>query len=119
MTDNFTGRRIFVLEDEPIIAMMIEDILSDLGADVCGPSSTIEEALSLASTEAFDAALLDLNVNGSSSAPVADVLARRSIPFAFATGYGANTTDSHPHAPILTKPYGPSEIAQTLRRLLD
>ena len=65
-------KRILVVEDEALIAVMVEDMLSDMGSDIVGPASTIDEALQLARTEAIDAAVLDVNVRGQRIDPVAE-----------------------------------------------
>jgi len=81
------GRRILVLEDEPLIAMFLEDILTDLGCIVIGPALDIAQATTLVRDSAIDAAILDVNVGDSTSQPVADLLRARNIPFLVASGY--------------------------------
>ncbi len=114
------GSRILVLEDEMIVLVMIEDLLDDLGCTVVGPAATVAEALTLAEAGGFDAALLDLNLGrGTTSYPVADVLARRGVPFAFVTGYSADVlTPPHDGRPILEKPFWGDALANVLKRLI-
>lgn len=81
-------RRILVVEDEIMIAILIEDMLETLGCDVVGPASRLDEALRLAREVAFDAAILDVTIRGGQSFPVAEVLQERNIPFVLASGYG-------------------------------
>lgn len=99
------GKHILVLEDEPIIAFALEDQLLDEGAIVTVHCS-LDNGLEAAKTEPFDFAILDVNLHGQRSYPLAYALTERSIPFAFATGYG---DAEHPadlwHVPTLTKPY--------------
>ena len=82
------GKRILVVEDEALIAVMVEDMLTDMGSNVIGPAATIEAALRLARSEELDAAVLDVNVRGERIDPVAEALMARGVPVLFATGYG-------------------------------
>ena len=84
-----TRCRILVVEDEAIIAMLVEEMVLDFGSEVVGPAAKMDEALRLASHAPLDAAILDVNVGGVVVVPVADVLQQRGIPIIFATGYGA------------------------------
>ena len=109
------GKRILLVEDEPIVAMMAADIIEELGATVVGPAMTLAAALSLSQTAEIDAAVLDINLNGLRSDPAAEALARRRIPFVFATGYGAPGAGAASGAPVLDKPYTEQalKLAQT------
>lgn len=113
------GRRILVVEDEALVAMLVEDALLDAGATVLGPAATVAEALALLEREAPpDAAVLDLNLAGETSTPVADALAARGLPFVIATGYGASgLPPGHADVPVLAKPYDPDELTRVLGRL--
>lgn len=84
---NFEGKRILVLEDEPLIAMLLEDILGDLGCIVVGPALDLPAAELLACQERIDAAILDFHVGDRTSLPVAELLQARKIPFVVASGY--------------------------------
>ncbi|MFP5077993.1 response regulator [Rhizobium sp. YIM 134829] len=108
-----------MVEDEMLIAMTLEDALIDLGLEVIGIAMHLDEALTLASTERIDVAVLDINLDGRRSYPVADKLQARGIPFIFASGYGHtedNTT--FPAAPTLSKPYKTNDLAEALARVL-
>lgn len=110
-----SGRRILVVEDEALVAMLVEDALLDAGATVLGPVASVQEALVLLETETPDVAVLDLNLAGEVSTPVADVLAARGIPFVVATGYGADgLPPGHANAPVLAKPYDPDDLTRAL-----
>ena len=112
-----TGRRVLVVEDEALVAMLVEDALLDAGAAVLGPAATVSEALLLLGKENPDVAVLDLNLAGETSTPVADVLAQRGVPFVVATGYGAEgLPPSHAHVPVLAKPYDPDDLTAALGR---
>ena len=114
------GRRILVLEDEPLVLIELEDTLVDLGYMVVGAARTLSQALEFAESTSVDAAILDVNISGEFSTPVADVLSDRNIPIVFATGY---TSERMPpryerHARI-NKPYDRRALDQALRRVLD
>ena len=112
------GRRILIVEDEALVAMLVEDALLDAGAEVIGPVATVAEAMALLDAAAPDAAVLDLNLAGETSTPVADVLANRGVPFVVATGYGADgLPPGHARVPVLAKPYDPDDLTATLVRL--
>jgi CheY-like chemotaxis protein len=119
MSAALRGRRILVVEDEALVAMLVEDALIDAGCDVIGPVATVAEALSLLDAgDVPEAAVLDLNLAGETSAPVADALASRGVPFVVATGYGAaGLPPEHKSAPVLAKPYDPAELTAALARL--
>jgi len=105
--DGLAGKRILVVEDESLVAMLIETILEDLGCAPIGPAASVEEGLGLVNGEtAIDAALLDVNVGGQQVFPVAEALAARGVPFVFSTGYGeAGLPDSWRGRPTLQKPF--------------
>ena len=86
--------RILVVEDEAMIAMLVEEMVLDFGSEVVGPAAKMEEALRLASDASLDAAILDVNVGGAVVYPVADLLRARGVPIIFATGYGAGELPS-------------------------
>jgi CheY-like chemotaxis protein len=112
------GRRILIVEDEALVAMLVEDALLDAGAEVIGPVATVAEAMALLETAPLDAAVLDLNLAGETSTPVADALATRGVPFVVATGYGAEgLPPGHSAVPVLAKPYDPDELTGTLSRI--
>lgn len=115
---SLSGKRVLVLEDEALIAAMVEDMLTDLGVAVVGPAATIERALSLANNEDLDAALLDVNIRSARAYPVAAVLNARGIPVVFATGYGKSGVEPSNPATILEKPYTQEKLADALRHAL-
>ena len=100
-----TGNRILLVEDEILVAMMMKDILSELGFVVIGPFSRLPEAMVAAVHEEIDAGIIDVNLGGEFVYPVADVLTARKIPFVFVTGYGVESIDGRfGHVPIVKKP---------------
>lgn len=108
------GKRILVVEDEALIAVMVEDMLTELGSIVVGPAATIEQALALARTEAIDGAVLDVNVRGERIDPVAEALAGRGVPMLFATGYGEVRLASGAPVTVIDKPYTQEKLARGL-----
>ena len=112
--------RILIVEDEMLVAMNIEDMLLDLGHEVAGLAGRLGPALALAGEAMFDAAMLDVNLAGEPSFPVAALLVERGIPFLFATGYGrAGIEDRYRDRPILQKPFRIAELAQALEALAE
>lgn len=112
----FGRRRVLVVEDEVIVRMLVEDMLKDLGYEVAAVSGRLAQAVDFARTTDIDLAVLDLNLNGHMSYPVADALRVRGVPFIFATGYGAKMlTPPYAATPTLQKPFHIDE----LRRVLD
>ena len=113
------GKRILVVEDEMIVAMLIEDILMDGGATVVGPAARVARALDLLEEGDVDAALLDVNLAGEMTTPVAQELRRRGIPFAFATGYGAaGVPEGFAGQPLLQKPFQERDLQEVMTRVL-
>ena len=113
------GRRILIVEDEAMIALLIEDVLTDLGSTVVGPAARLDEALALARSAEVDLAALDLNLAGDPVYPVAEALAERGIPFVFMTGYGQlGIAEPWRGRPSIAKPFRPSQLATFLREAL-
>jgi CheY-like chemotaxis protein len=107
--------RVLVVEDESMIAMLIEDSLCELGHEVAAIASRMQEALDMARRGQFDIAIIDVNLDGELSYPVADILAERNVPFIFATGYGSKGLDArYSKVPLLTKPFLQSELETAL-----
>ena len=115
---SLTGLRILVVEDEPMIVMLLEDMLGDLGCAVVGPAYNADKALGLIQSEKFDAAILDVNLGGQRTTPVAEALQSKDIPFFFATGYGnAGATGTFSQQLVLTKPFTQSQLEAALQSL--
>jgi CheY-like chemotaxis protein len=112
--------RILIVEDEMLVAMNIEDMLLDLGHEVAGLAGRLEPALALAQEANFDAAMLDVNLAGQPSFPVAEVLHERGIPFLFATGYGIKGIEEEYRSfPVLQKPFRAGDLAKVLQQMFD
>lgn len=114
------SRRILIVEDEMLIALSLEDMLVELGHTVVAMAARIPEALKLAAESSIDLAILDVNLSGLPSFPVADVLRSRGIPFVFATGYGSHgLEESYRNEIVLTKPYGVRELKNAIWNVLN
>ena len=114
---SFYGAVVLILEDEPIIALALEDVLIAEGASV-RHASRIGEACEVILAENVDSAILDVNLHGTLSYPVAELLAERRIPFIFATGYGDR---AHPQkfadVPTIAKPYSVEDLRNAFSHL--
>lgn len=118
MNKLLSGRRILVIEDEALLLMTLEDMMVDLGCESVTPASTVDTAVRLINGQLFDAAVLDMNLNGRSSRPVADALAARGIPFFVSTGNAGDLgLEFRDHA-VLRKPYREDELVEVFRQLL-
>lgn len=113
------GRNILAVEDEMLVAMMLEDILKEAGCKVIC-AGHLAEATRVAREQDFDAAVLDENLHGQRSYAVADALAARGIPFVFATGYGdANLRNLYPGRPVIRKPYAATDLIAALSAVIS
>ncbi len=115
-TDKLQGLKVFVVEDEAIIAMMLEDMLSDLGCNVIGPCTGLKQAHEmLAGAETPNVAILDVNVGGEQVYPVATALKERGVPLVFATGYGSvGLAEVWRACVTVQKPYTQDDIVRAL-----
>lgn len=111
-----SGRKILVVEDEWMIAEHLSMLLEALECEVVGPVASIADALAKIDAEKMDCALLDANLKGTSSAPIADALVAVAVPFIIVTGYGGLQlpTDAMNTAPRLKKPFAEHELEQSL-----
>lgn len=100
-----------------LVCMLLQDMLADLGCHVVGPVARVDEALALIYAETFDAAVLDVNLHGQPSYPVADALSAQSAPFVFATGY-IKLQNGYDSVPRLQKPVLKKELEAALVALL-
>lgn len=113
-----TGKRILVVEDEPLVAMLLEDMLLELGAYVVGPVGQVRDALALLNGEPVDAAVLDVNLGQERSDAIAVKLEAIGTPFVFATGYGPDCLDRW-NAEVIAKPYRLDQVSEVLTRALE
>ena len=107
--------KVLIVEDESIVAMMIEDLIVDMGHEVVGMAGRLEQAQKLAEDLALDFAIIDVNLNGQHTYPVAETLKARGVPFVFATGYGAQgLKDEWKQNPVLQKPFQPEDLERAI-----
>ncbi len=117
---SLVGRRILVVEDEPLVGLELVESLNAAGMKAIGPAATIGEALELIRSRSFDCALLDANLDGRPVHDIAAALARRHVPFAFVTGYSReNLPETFRHCPTITKPWTLLRLTETMRQLLS
>jgi DNA-binding response OmpR family regulator len=109
------GLRVLVVEDEFLVATLIEDMLTSAGCVVSGPIPRLAQALDAAHRGTFDAAVLDVNLAGDRIDPVADVLSQRNVPFVFVTGYTTGALPAvHAGRPHLCKPFKMADLLDKL-----
>jgi DNA-binding response OmpR family regulator len=119
MMDSLQGVRVLVVEDEYLVAALIEQILASAGCIVMGPIPRVPEALDAVDGDDYDAAVLDVNLAGERINPVADALSERDVPFMFVTGYGASALPSeYAGRPHIGKPFRIAELLGMLSSIL-
>jgi CheY-like chemotaxis protein len=119
MTAALEGLRVLVVEDEFLVATLIEDMLKSAGCVVSGPIPRLVEALDAVDRGTFDAAVLDVNLAGHRIDPVADVLSRRNVPFVFVTGYGTGGLPAmYADRPRLSKPFKMADLLDMLSNVV-
>ena len=115
----FAGVRVLIIEDETLIALLLEDMLSDLGYTIVGSVSTVEAALEMLNGTQPSLAILDINLGGEKSYAVAEALAKHEVPFIFSTGYADGRLETPwQDRPILQKPFGQEQLAEAVTAAL-
>lgn len=119
--DGLDGLKVFVVEDESLVAMQLEDMLCDFGCEIAGLAMRIARAEEmLKGGLEVDMAVLDVNISGEKVYPIAEMLRDRGVPIVFATGYGRGGVEACWHTcPILQKPYTADQVEQTIRAALS
>jgi DNA-binding response OmpR family regulator len=117
--DRSSSRRILVVEDEFLVALLLEGELEALGFSVVGPFTSVATGIEASRREHFDFAILDVNLGGEMVFPLADELSARGVPFLFVSGYGeVALPERHRAAPRLAKPYDQSALAREIEHLV-
>ena len=115
-----SNRKVLVVEDEMMIAMLIEDMLDEFGCKLVGPATNVPRALELIGKESIAVAVLDLNLDGKDTYAIADALQRKSVPFIFATGYGSTgLRQEYGNRPVLQKPFQARDLEAALTEALN
>ena len=114
------GKRILIVEDNLLVAMDLEATLQAAGCEVIGPAARLDTGLDLARSELLDGAVLDVNLDGEASFPIADVLAARSVPVVLATGYDASSVvpEQYRNMPNMQKPFSSAQLRDLLNSVL-
>jgi len=120
MSQPLSARRVLLVEDEALVAMLLETILEDMGCVPVGPAGTVEEGLAMVADPApLDAALLDVNLAGHQVFPIAEALKARGVPFVFSTGYGeSGLPDEWRGHSTVQKPFTESAIRAALMKAM-
>jgi len=119
MTSAVALPQVFIVEDETMLAMLIEAMLDDLGYATAFHASTLADGLQYAVTGQYDLAILDINIIGGTSFPIAEAIAGRGIPFMFCSGYGrVGIPEVWAERHCIAKPFGEEQLGEALRGLL-
>jgi CheY-like chemotaxis protein len=115
-----SNRNVLVVEDEMMIAMLIEDMLDEFGCKLVGPATSVPRALDLIGKEQVEIAVLDLNLDGQDTYAIADALQQKNVPFIFATGYGSTgLRQEYGNRPVLQKPFQAKDLENALAEALS
>ena len=113
--NNLPGRRVLAIEDESMVAMLLQDTLAEIGCDVVGVASRFNDAMEKAKSLSFDVAILDINLKGRQTFPIAEALVERDRAFVFATGYDAGSLPvPFDQVPIVQKPFKKSDLERVI-----
>ena len=119
-SEDLKGKRILLVEDESAITMLLEDLLSDLGCYLVAVAPRLPEAMEKAEALSYDVAILDVNLNGQYTFPLAEQLIKRNVPLVFSTGYGRSIIpEALQVAPVLQKPFQQRDLEEALRTALN
>ena len=111
--------RVLIVEDEALVAMLIEDVIAELGHESVGVAARLEAGLAMAKETDADFAVVDLKLNGERTYAIAEVLLRRGIRFMFVTGYGAAAVDAGWRGQVVVqKPFEVDEFERAMARAL-
>jgi two-component SAPR family response regulator len=120
MPQALTGKRVLIVEDEALVALMLQDSLAEIGCIPVGPCNSVSKAMDKLKAESFDLALLDVNLNGEKVYPVAYALEERHVPFLFVTGYGESAIPpDRRNWKICMKPFRLEDLTAMIQGLLQ
>jgi CheY-like chemotaxis protein len=119
LTNDISELRVLVLEDEPLVAMLAEEMLADLGHQAASVVHRIKDALDALEADQFDLAFLDVNLSGSLSFPVADRASEKGIPVLFVTGFSGDHMDRLARECVLQKPYTSQDLQRAIAAALE
>ncbi|MCB8878267.1 response regulator [Acidisoma silvae] len=113
------GYHVLIAEDEPVLALLIEDLIQDAGGEVIGPFATVAETAAAVRSNKIDIAILDLSLKDGNAYPIADMLDTRAVPFIFLSGYGADSGPTDRHKWVWhSKPFVTEELLAKMKGLL-
>jgi PAS domain S-box-containing protein len=119
ISQSLKGKRILIVEDEPLLSMDLETALTEVGCEVKGPAGTLKKAMGLIAKSDYDAALLDANLGGRPVDELAAALTQQNVPFAFVTGYGREALpQGFRHAMLLGKPFNKEQLRAVVQALI-
>jgi CheY-like chemotaxis protein len=117
--ENASALRILVVEDEMLVALLLQTLLEEFGHRIVGPVAQLDAAIEMAEREPVDLAILDVNINGAEVYPVAATLQSRNIPFLFVTGYGRTSLrEPYRNRPALQKPYRSDDLRHAIAEVV-
>lgn len=112
-------RQVLIVEDEPLLALLLQDMLTEEGYGIVAIASNLDDAMEKARSMTFDVAILDMNLGGRTTFPIAEIVLARGKRFIFATGYGApSVPPSLEHAPVVQKPFQAQHLNAALASAL-
>jgi CheY-like chemotaxis protein len=114
LTSNLQGKRVLIVEDDVLLLMSLQDMVTTFGCTIANSAMAVGPALQMARDPALDLAILDINLCGKLVTPVAEMLASRGVPFIFASGYDAQMVPSVGERPRVSKPYTSNQIRTAL-----
>jgi two-component SAPR family response regulator len=113
--NSLLGQRVLVIEDESMLVMLVQDMLAEMGCDVVGVASRFNDAMEKTKSLSYDVAILDINLNGCQSFPIAEALVERGRAFVFATGYDAGSLPApFDQFPVLQKPFQQHDLERVI-----
>lgn len=111
--------RVLIVEDEPLISMLVQEWIEELSCTVIGPAASVSGALELIAGATLDGAVLDVSLGKEKSFPIADELGKRGVPFVFATGYGGDGLEARfAGAQVLAKPFEHRLFCEVVKKML-